>query len=419
MFAVGAGYFRARIKGLAPFDKIVGGLTWCVLNCAVDLDVDLLYQENSSIGKKIALTEKIVAVLPKMKCPYSIEPHQIQGLDFINIFPVVQWLVKKALETRAEREVFNRAYSLREFEKLTNLKIQNKNLTTFLLQENEDNRPKRKLQPIKPFTDKEDTVRVMLTLLEYKDSPNVSSIGADTTDGENNTDEYENDMTEKKSKVKIDTNAISNILSKRNDELRNATKEYEEMVKNEEMKVEESVSSLSAKIENLQSKKDAIDKKLQDAYEEEQGLLKVMENLEADVKEKESKAMEVFEKMNSSTPAEDQEKLGKMKKLITMNEKLKKSDTEFRQACKKELEELQDRNDKARKALEEIVDKNDSNKNTELMQELSSERKKLSEKTKLCLELERKIDRIPTRSELAQYQRRCMFIFCIKKIETF
>ena len=404
---------------MAPFDKIVGGLTWCVLNCAVDLDVDLLYQENSSIGKKIALTEKIVAVLPKMKCPYSIEPHQIQGLDFINIFPVVQWLVKKALETRAEREVFNRAYSLREFEKLTNLKIQNKNLTTFLLQENEDNRPKRKLQPIKPFTDKEDTVRVMLTLLEYKDSTNVSVVGADTTDGENNTDEYENDMTEKKSKVKIDTNAISNILSKRNDELRNATKEYEEMVKNEEMKVEESVSSLSAKIENLQSKKDAIDKKLQDAYEEEQGLLKVMENLEADVREKESKVMEVFEKMNSSTPAEDQEKLGKMKKLITMNEKLKKSDTEFRQACKKELEELQDRNDKARKALEEIVDKNDSNKNTELMQELSSERKKLSEKTKLCLELERKIDRIPTRSELAQYQRRCMFIFCIKKIETF
>ena len=385
----------------------------------MDLDVDLLYQENSSIGKKIALTEKIVAVLPKMKCPYSIEPHQIQGLDFINIFPVVQWLVKKALETRAEREVFNRAYSLREFEKLTNLKIQNKNLTTFLLQENEDNRPKRKLQPIKPFTDKEDAVRVMLTLLEYKDGPNVSVVGADTTDGENNTDEYENDMTEKKSKVKIDTNAISNILSKRNDELRNATKEYEEMVKNEEMKVEESVSSLSAKIENLQFKKDAIAKKLQDAYEEEQGLLKVMENLEADIKEKESKVMEVFEKMNSSTPAEDQEKLGKMKKLITMNEKLKKTDAEFRQACKKELEELQDRNDKAGKALEEIVDNNNSNKNTELMQQLSSERKKLSEKTKLCLELERKIDRIPTRSELAQYQRRCMFIFSIHKIETF
>merc|ERR1711910_133005 len=66
---VAAGYFRARIKGLSPFDKVVGGMTWCIQNCAVDIDVNLLYQENSSIGKKIALTEKIVSVLPKMKCP--------------------------------------------------------------------------------------------------------------------------------------------------------------------------------------------------------------------------------------------------------------------------------------------------------------------------------------------------------------
>lgn len=44
------------------------------------------------------LTEKIVAALPKMKCPYLIEPHQIQGLDFINIFPVIQWLVKRSVD---------------------------------------------------------------------------------------------------------------------------------------------------------------------------------------------------------------------------------------------------------------------------------------------------------------------------------
>jgi len=37
-----------------------------------------------------ALTEKIVSVLPRMKCPHRLEPHQIQGLDFIHIFPVVQ-----------------------------------------------------------------------------------------------------------------------------------------------------------------------------------------------------------------------------------------------------------------------------------------------------------------------------------------
>ncbi|XP_056909671.1 coiled-coil domain-containing protein 93 isoform X4 [Takifugu flavidus] len=114
---VAAGYFRARIKGLSPFDKVVGGMTWCVTTCNFDIDVDLLFQENSTIGQKIALTEKIVSVLPKMKCPHRLEPHQIQGLDFIHIFPVIQWLVKRAIETREEMGDYVRAFSISQFQK--------------------------------------------------------------------------------------------------------------------------------------------------------------------------------------------------------------------------------------------------------------------------------------------------------------
>ena len=266
---VGAGYFRARIKGLAPFDKVVGGLTWCILNCAVDIDVDLLYHENSSIGKKIALTEKIVAVLPKMKCPHRIEPHQIQGLDFINIFPVVQWLVKKALETRAEREVFNRSYTMREFEKLSNNRLENKTVSSIVKEANEENRPRRKLQPLKPFTDKEGSVRVMLTLLEYKDRN--MKMHQDETDGQNEDQEESiRDMTEKKNKIKIDANAISDILSKRNEELKDATNEYLEMVKNEEKKKEETSSSIAVTIENMKIKQDNLEKKLDAITNDEQ-----------------------------------------------------------------------------------------------------------------------------------------------------
>lgn len=87
---VAAGYFRARIKGLSAFDKIVGGMTWCITTCNFDIDIDLLFQESSTIGQKIALVERIVSVLPRMKCPHRIEPHQIQGLDFIHIYPVIQ-----------------------------------------------------------------------------------------------------------------------------------------------------------------------------------------------------------------------------------------------------------------------------------------------------------------------------------------
>uniref|UniRef100_A0A1I7WWA0 Coiled-coil domain-containing protein 93 n=1 Tax=Heterorhabditis bacteriophora TaxID=37862 RepID=A0A1I7WWA0_HETBA len=99
---VAAGYFRARIKGLTAFDQIVGGIVWCISVCNYSIDVDLLYSENSTIGQKIALTEKIVDVLKQLNCPHNIEPHQIQGLDFIHIFPVVQWLVKLAIEAKKE-----------------------------------------------------------------------------------------------------------------------------------------------------------------------------------------------------------------------------------------------------------------------------------------------------------------------------
>ncbi|KAI1702726.1 coiled-coil domain-containing protein [Ditylenchus destructor] len=100
---ISTGYFRAKIQGLAAFDKIVGGMVWCISMCAQRVDVDLLYSENSTIGQKIALTERIVEVLPKLNCPHTIEPHQIQGLDCIHIFPVLQWLVKEANEVKKLR----------------------------------------------------------------------------------------------------------------------------------------------------------------------------------------------------------------------------------------------------------------------------------------------------------------------------
>lgn len=72
---VAAGYFRARIKGLSNFDKVcelfsiliyslyiakndmfkqvIGGMTWCIKSCNFDVDVDLLFQENLTIGQKM------------------------------------------------------------------------------------------------------------------------------------------------------------------------------------------------------------------------------------------------------------------------------------------------------------------------------------------------------------------------------
>eukprot|EP01027_Heterolobosea_sp_BB2_P010983 GEZU01016027.1.p1 GENE.GEZU01016027.1~~GEZU01016027.1.p1 ORF type:complete len:102 (+),score=29.80 GEZU01016027.1:45-350(+) len=48
-----AGYFRVRISTLSPFDKVVGGMAWSIMNSNVDLDLDLSFQEESNIGQKM------------------------------------------------------------------------------------------------------------------------------------------------------------------------------------------------------------------------------------------------------------------------------------------------------------------------------------------------------------------------------
>ena len=45
------------------------------------------------------------------------------------------------------------------------------------------------------------------------------------------------------------------------------------------------------------------------------------------------------------------------------------------------------------------------------MNDLQDKRRTLAERTKMCLEIERNIDRIPSRSELAQYQRRFVELY--------
>lgn len=70
-----------------------------------------------------ALTEKIVKALKRMKCPFALEPHQIQGMDSIHIFPVIQWLVKMSIQYRQENEAYMKSYAVRMFNKDHKLSI--------------------------------------------------------------------------------------------------------------------------------------------------------------------------------------------------------------------------------------------------------------------------------------------------------
>lgn len=96
-----AGYFRARVSTLTPFDKVVGGMCWSITSSGAAVDVDILYKEDLNLGQKIQLSENIIKVLRSMRCPSPLQANQIQGSDFVAIYPVIQWLVKLVLENRA------------------------------------------------------------------------------------------------------------------------------------------------------------------------------------------------------------------------------------------------------------------------------------------------------------------------------
>lgn len=113
-----------------------------------------------------------MTVLPKMKCPYVIEPHQIQGLDFINIFPVIQWLVKRSVENRTEKAEKLKAFAVGQFhnhfslksdrdakQKYTNAVACVKNVQDFYS-------PRRKYKR-KDAGQEDEKTRVRVTLLEY------------------------------------------------------------------------------------------------------------------------------------------------------------------------------------------------------------------------------------------------------------
>ena len=108
-----AGYFRARIATLSPFDKVVGGMAWCMT--ATSVDVDVAFEENATIGQKIKIGEGIERALRQMKCRIPLQAHQIQGLDYAAIFPVVQWLVKQAYAFREEIAEATRRLSISNF----------------------------------------------------------------------------------------------------------------------------------------------------------------------------------------------------------------------------------------------------------------------------------------------------------------
>lgn len=108
-----------------------------------------------------------MTVLSKMECPHMIEPHQIQGLDFIHVYPVIQWLVKRSVKVREERRDFIRHHAVQQFDKAySSVNHCNKHVVQNLRKVQNYYRRQRSFKRKYIFPEVKE-LRVQSTLLEY------------------------------------------------------------------------------------------------------------------------------------------------------------------------------------------------------------------------------------------------------------
>uniref|UniRef100_A0AAR2JLS9 Coiled-coil domain-containing protein 93 n=1 Tax=Pygocentrus nattereri TaxID=42514 RepID=A0AAR2JLS9_PYGNA len=418
-----AGYFRARIKGLSPFDKVVGGMTWCITTCNFDIDVDLLFQENSTIGQKIALTEKIVSVLPRMKCPHRLEPHQIQGLDFIHIFPVIQWLVKRAIETREEMGDYVRSYSISQFQKTH----------TFPEDEDFEQRKQKAVRTVEEVSEVyapqrrykrqadagellDEESRVHSTLLEYgryihaetlcklRIKALMTGMAAMATE-----------------EGRLTASTVGQIVGLQSEEIKQIAFEYAEKVSHLIRSAEDRPERYGP-VQQHRRMVTSLNKQIQQRTKELEEVrlgfhfirnicydgqpcwitVKLGENLESEL----SALADVEAQADSGL-------LEKLRALVAMNENLKQQEQEFRTHCREEMTRLQQRIEDLKI---EFGDEADDQKLID--QQYNTDREKL-QKIRLLMArrnreiaiLQRKIDEVPSRAELTQYQKRFIELY--------
>uniref|UniRef100_A0A673YW10 Coiled-coil domain-containing protein 93 n=1 Tax=Salmo trutta TaxID=8032 RepID=A0A673YW10_SALTR len=422
-----AGYFRARIKGLGPFDKVVGGMTWCITTCNFDIDVDLLFQENSTIGQKIALTEKIVSVLPKMKCPHRLEPHQIQGLDFIHIFPVIQWLVKRAIETREEMGDYVRAYSVSQFQKTHSFPededfLQRKEKAVkAVLDVSEVYKPQRKYKrqvEAGELLDEESRMVSPCSLQTEDRKASLTPGSQATPQGMTEVSQEEEDLQaaeEVRSRPtcialnptgRLTASTVGQIVGLQSEEIKQIASEYAE--KQSELSAEDRperygpvqqhrrmVTSLNKQIQQKTKQLEEVRTGLSELYWCEQAKSKLMEATEQTERlEKELSALEEAEGQA------DTGLLEKLRALVGMNENLKHQEQEFRTHCREEMvqEPSQDH---------QLIEKQ-YNTDREKLQKI---RLLMARRNREIAVLQRKIDEVPSRAELTQYQKRFIELY--------
>lgn len=165
------------------------------------------------------------------------------------------------------------------------------------------------------------------------------------------------------------------------------------------------------RVENLQKQISALKQKLLAQKEPHHKLAGALQEIESELNEKSSKNQHIIgslEKFDSMITDENREDIETLRALVLLNENLKMQDEQFRLNCKKQLQAL---NAKIKGiqasdpgSLDTERDKLIRDTHEKDLDRLVEHRQALGKKIRDIAMVERKIDEIPSRSELQQYQ---------------
>uniref|UniRef100_A0A6B2L016 Uncharacterized protein n=1 Tax=Arcella intermedia TaxID=1963864 RepID=A0A6B2L016_9EUKA len=466
---VAGGYFRAMIKTLDHFDKVAGGLAWSITASNENVDVNLLFEEHSRMGEKITMSEAIERTLVDMECPHPLQAQQILHLDCIKIFPVVQWLVSKVIEVRkqtgdlvrihSENQFHNFGYDLPsdvayEQAKPNGLEYMSKVSTTYAPKRYQRVKARRGLRSQRAAKAAE-AESVHSVLLEYgqahlytmallhkeksaetneKKKPNLKLPGGAVLSEEEEALRAAQSAKETEIKLlsymgkitsggNIAKTALADMMRAKSAEVKDARDTVAEELKEAEQLQSQAnekehggfnhqryIADIEKKIEKGKKKL----AKLQAAYQEKQSELKSIQEALNKKLDFNKKIIEETDKLNSLEQTPENKKYQViLQELVSLNMNLRDQIKIFKESGNKELEEWNTKIANLKKSTPD-----DGGRGEEILKTHASDTVKLDKlrealalKNRQIVSVKRKIDQVPSRRELQQYQKQFVEVF--------
>lgn len=400
-----------------------------------------------------------------MKCPYKLESYQIQGgantADYVNIFPIIQWLVKKVIETREETGDLMRLFSESQFNKNYQLPSDieiskhKESATEFVMEVSERYKASRKYRRggrrVPYLNRKSEEENVQSVLLEYgdfnlysnttsqkteKDKPEISSqleraLGG--KGGENKNKYLEEQENEKRKQnelkkeledyvqpMRIDKDKLDDYLPQNISELENQYQYNEDQIGDISMNQqkyglrlhEQQVNKLNHEISVQKSA--LLDHKK--TFQESESLLKEVQSQYTQKSAYNQRIILEISKLDALETPENTKQLHMLRSLIALNENLRSQETKFKSNCKRQLQSLKEQIETIKGEVSEASTSggeasvvNDTF--NQLQAKLIKVKQLLAKRNRDISLIERKIDEVPERSELAQYQRQFVELY--------